>query len=442
IVCLQETKLLPGDITRDLAVVPGWEAFYCCTRTARPYSGVATYVKTEGISAASLLPYSVEEGLLREGATFSKACVESPPASHPSAPTPSDCEALRALHDEGRVLESDHGAFVLFNIYAPAVTSPDEEAAAARFALRLAFYAALTARWQALAARGRRVVVVGDFNICGDALDTCEPGYSVRDRPDRIWLRQLLGRPGATPQRSPSFVDAFRAFYPGRGEAFTCWRVTNSARTLNQGSRIDLTITHGLPYGERACAGWGNVAFACAKGEGDAAGGRAIVVRASDIAPHVLGSDHCPVWLELFSPAPGTIQGADSLHPRAARFVFASGQSTIRSCAPHTATPAERPLEPSQTTPGPATPAREGFDAEFWSREIEAQRVEAARKLAEDKSAWTAIRGRMAVPKCRHGEPAARKRTGKAGENFGACNFFQWLEKRATDSQGLKRARS
>ncbi len=42
------------------------------------------------------------------------------------------------MDSEGRVVVTDHGAFVLFNVYGPAITS--EESAEERFAFKLRFY--------------------------------------------------------------------------------------------------------------------------------------------------------------------------------------------------------------------------------------------------------------------------------------------------------------
>ncbi len=45
---------------------------------------------------------------------------------------------LQELDGEGRVVVTDHGAFVLFNVYGPALTS--EEALEERLAFKLKFY--------------------------------------------------------------------------------------------------------------------------------------------------------------------------------------------------------------------------------------------------------------------------------------------------------------
>ena len=47
-------------------------------------------------------------------------------------------EELEQIDSEGRCVVTDHGAFVLFNIYGPAISS--EENAAERYAFKLDFY--------------------------------------------------------------------------------------------------------------------------------------------------------------------------------------------------------------------------------------------------------------------------------------------------------------
>ncbi len=49
-----------------------------------------------------------------------------------------DADQLRALDSEGRVLLTDHGAFVLVNVYGPAISS--EERAEERMAFKMQFY--------------------------------------------------------------------------------------------------------------------------------------------------------------------------------------------------------------------------------------------------------------------------------------------------------------
>lgn len=69
---------------------------------------------------------------------------------------------------------------------------------------------ALVMRLEGLRAEGRRVVLVGDYNITYDPKDHCEPGPNFIDgRVDRQMLLGLL------PPRGP-FLDTFRVFQPDR----------------------------------------------------------------------------------------------------------------------------------------------------------------------------------------------------------------------------------
>ncbi|CAN0540869.1 unnamed protein product, partial [Ectocarpus sp. 12 AP-2014] len=64
-------------------------------------------------------------------------------------------------------------------------------------------------------------------------------------------------------------VDCFRHLHPDRKSAFTCWNTQTGARDNNYGTRIDYIIA-GTDLADRA-------------------------LRACDIMPDFLGSDHCPV---------------------------------------------------------------------------------------------------------------------------------------------------
>uniref|UniRef100_A0A1D1ZQM3 DNA-(apurinic or apyrimidinic site) endonuclease 2 n=1 Tax=Auxenochlorella protothecoides TaxID=3075 RepID=A0A1D1ZQM3_AUXPR len=538
VVCLQETKLRKSEVVRELALVPGWDAFFACTQKERGYSGTATYVRT-GVA----LPFASEEGLtgcLGRRAGDPEGLLAFHPELEGLGLMP---EELQELDGEGRCVVTDHGAFVLFNLYGPAITSSDDEAAAARFAFKLRFYAALQARWDALARAGRAVLVVGDLNICAAPLDSCEPKFSLEGRKDRAWLRQLLGQPtpmpAGTPRPARPFVDAFRAFHPARPQAYTCWSTATAARVNNHGARIDLTLASGI-----AVAGAGVLPGARGQGGEPASSASlgstsSLCICGADISPHLLGSDHCPVWVELSWPEAACAVAAP---PGAARHTFPDKQVTLQGWLqrggpdrrgidaepaastaragsgggvpkaarappprkpmpdggtratlkaffkPRTpgvasgddpaSTDAEAPLEgdlgghPGTTTqpsishpalsdlgkPGHgsageehgATPPHPNRAETCLAAELAAAREAHERHLAAAKEAWSRINGRMAAPRCRHGEPAALKKANKTGENrgrwfytcarpagpppHGDCNFFQWVEKRGGSS--------
>ncbi|RBN36996.1 exodeoxyribonuclease III, partial [Priestia megaterium] len=70
-------------------------------------------------------------------------------------------------------------------------------------------------------------------------------------------------------------LDTFRYLYPNQEGAYTWWSYMNKVRERNIGWRIDYFIVS-----ERMKN----------------------VIQESAIHPHVMGSDHCPVMLELNVP--------------------------------------------------------------------------------------------------------------------------------------------
>ncbi|KAJ3493100.1 hypothetical protein NLJ89_g11091 [Agrocybe chaxingu] len=86
----------------------------------------------------------------------------------------------------------------------------------------------------------------------------------------RRWIRDWLAKEDGT---GGCMVDIVRKFWPDRKGMYTCWNTKISARDTNYGTRIDfILITPGL-------VPW---------------------VKAADIQPQMKGSDHCPVFVDLF----------------------------------------------------------------------------------------------------------------------------------------------
>lgn len=95
---------------RDLAQAKGYHCFFshCTVPRKASYSGVATFVRSD-----SGLKTLASTNSLADNDFF---------GSHDRAGSFSaglGSDRLRALDSEGRVLVTDHGHFVLFNVYAP-----------------------------------------------------------------------------------------------------------------------------------------------------------------------------------------------------------------------------------------------------------------------------------------------------------------------------------
>jgi exonuclease III len=81
----------------------------------------------------------------------------------------SDDEASTAdLCKEGRIMYTDHGSFVLLNVYVP---NAGGQIGQPRMDFKLRYLKALQKTCDALVRSGRHVVVVGDFNVAHRDID-------------------------------------------------------------------------------------------------------------------------------------------------------------------------------------------------------------------------------------------------------------------------------
>ncbi|PSS00476.1 DNA-(apurinic or apyrimidinic site) lyase [Actinidia chinensis var. chinensis] len=242
IICFQETKLSRQDLTADLVVADGYECFFSCTRTSDKgrigYSGVATFcrVKLAFSSSEVALPLAAEEGFtgVLETSKGSRSREEKRSGKAEGLEEFTKEELLK-VDSEGRCVITDHGHFVLFNIYGPRAQSDDVE----RIQFKDTFFKVLQKRWDFLLHQGRRIFIVGDLNIAPAAIDSCNPRPDFEKNKFRRWFRSLLVKNGG------DFFDVFRAKHPERKEAYTHWPQNTGAEEFNYGSRIDHVLSAG-----------------------------------------------------------------------------------------------------------------------------------------------------------------------------------------------------
>lgn len=165
---------------------------------------------------------------------------------------------------EGRFQLARLGKLLVANVYFP--NGSGKERDNSRVPHKLEFYSAL---FDLLARRrkaGMRVLVIGDFNTAHQAIDLARPkdneGTSGFLAEERAELDRWI---------AAGWADTFRAFEKGEGH-YSWWSQRQSARERNVGWRIDHV-------------------YACPKAME--------FVRGAGIDPHVQGSDHCPVWVDL-----------------------------------------------------------------------------------------------------------------------------------------------
>ncbi|KAL2907098.1 DNA-(apurinic or apyrimidinic site) lyase 2 [Bienertia sinuspersici] len=243
IICFQEIKVTRQELTADLIMAEGYESFFSCTRTSGKgrtgYSGVATFcrVKSAFSSHEVALPVAAEEGFT--------GLLESPNGSeHRSGNHISDMEILTEfpkdellkIDGEGRCVITDHGHFVLFNVYGPRADPEDAE----RIQFKANFFKTMQKRWELLQQEKRRIIIVGDLNVAPYAMDRCEAGIDFEKNEFRRWFRSLLVKEGGC------FYDLFREKHPERTDAYTCWPVHTGGEEFNYGSRIDHILASGV----------------------------------------------------------------------------------------------------------------------------------------------------------------------------------------------------
>jgi len=165
---------------------------------------------------------------------------------------------------EGRLVTARFGRLVVVNAYFPKGSGRLRDNS--RVPYKLAFYRAVFDHAQRLRRGGYRVLVMGDFNTAHREIDLARPranrqtsGFLPEERAEvERWIRA-------------GWIDVFRRFEPGPGH-YTWWSQRLGVRERNIGWRIDYVLAS--PAAMRFARG----AF---------------------LAPHVLGSDHCPVAVDL-----------------------------------------------------------------------------------------------------------------------------------------------
>ncbi|NCC24232.1 MAG: exodeoxyribonuclease III [Deltaproteobacteria bacterium] len=161
---------------------------------------------------------------------------------------------------EGRVVRLEYPDYHLLNIYFPNGQMSDE-----RLRFKLGFYDAFLQYAEDLRAH-KPVVVCGDFNTAHKEIDLKNPKAN-EDRSgflpvEREWMDRFVAQ---------GYVDTFRMFC-SEPDHYSWWSYRFGARSRNAGWRIDYFFVS-CELESRIQKAW--------------------------IEPHVQGSDHCPVGIEI-----------------------------------------------------------------------------------------------------------------------------------------------
>ena len=162
---------------------------------------------------------------------------------------------------EGRALITEFPSFTLFNIYYPNGKKNQE-----RLDYKLDFYDTFLGYSDNLKAEVKNIVVCGDFNTAHKEIDLSRPKENSKISGflpvERAWIDTFIDH---------GYVDTFRHFNKEPNQ-YSWWDMKSGARERNVGWRIDYFFVNKefLPH-----------------------------VKKAFIMQDVMGSDHCPIGIEI-----------------------------------------------------------------------------------------------------------------------------------------------
>ena len=168
---------------------------------------------------------------------------------------------IEEFDSEGRLIEVEYEDFVLFNVY-----FPNGQRDLNRVPFKLAFSDAVLQRAEHLKNQGKKIIICGDYNTAHHEIDLRHPKANEKNTgflpEERAWIDKLIEH---------GYVDTFRMFDPGP-DNYTWWTYRLDARARNIGWRIDyFFVSENMTRN----------------------------VKNAFIQPEIMGSDHCPVGLEV-----------------------------------------------------------------------------------------------------------------------------------------------
>ena len=168
---------------------------------------------------------------------------------------------IEKFDNEGRTLITEFSSFTLFNIYFPNGKKNQE-----RLDYKLDFYDTFLGYADNLKTDGKNIVVCGDFNTAHKEIDLARPKENEKISGflpiERAWIDTFIDH---------GYVDTFRHFKE-EPDQYTWWDLKTRARERNVGWRIDYFFVNKefLPH-----------------------------VKKAFIMQDVMGSDHCPIGIEI-----------------------------------------------------------------------------------------------------------------------------------------------
>ncbi|AIC94279.1 exodeoxyribonuclease III [Shouchella lehensis] len=163
--------------------------------------------------------------------------------------------------DEGRVITLEYEQFHLITMY-----TPNAKRDLSRLSYRMEWEEEVNAYIDQLQ-KQKPVILCGDLNVAREGIDVKNDRANIGNAgfttEERGKLEELI---------SHGFIDSYRYFYPTDDESFTWWSYMAKVRERNIGWRIDYFLINET---------------------------LAPQLKDAVIYSQIMGSDHCPVGLEL-----------------------------------------------------------------------------------------------------------------------------------------------
>ena len=190
ILCMQETKASPGQLTKELREIPGYKSYFSSAQK-KGYSGVAIYTNEE--------PLSIKYGM-----------------------------DIERFDNEGRIIIAEYDEFFIFNVY-----FPNGKQSSDRLTYKMEFYDSFLETMNNYLCKGKGLIVCGDVNTAHTEIDLARPKENEKVSgflpEERAWIDRFL---------ASGFADTFRMFVKEGGH-YTWWDMKSGARARNVGWRID-----------------------------------------------------------------------------------------------------------------------------------------------------------------------------------------------------------
>lgn len=166
---------------------------------------------------------------------------------------------IERFDNEGRILELKYPEFTLINIYIPHGGRGKEN-----LEYKLEVYKKLIRKLEKL--KDKKVILAGDMNIAHEEKDLARPKQNKNNIMFTVEEREQIDK-----LINLGFVDSFRKFHKG-SKNYTWWPYMANARKRNLGWRIDYLFTSKI---------------------------LARKLNNASISKGIIGSDHCPIGMEI-----------------------------------------------------------------------------------------------------------------------------------------------